>query len=502
MAGLHRQDDLPGVVSVLGSWQQTMRVMGESLTIAEGLQITRLWSAPIFGQILSFSPEPGNEEQLASATYRLAMVDSYAAGLIELLLGMGRTLEALSVPTFENKIAAIDWARSRSLYLGPLASREVVEQLESLHGRLNFERTLEKKIVSPLWLHCETAALGLVRFLDAATKALVAEFETAIGEEVEKQLAASNHVVAAQLSIRSLEALNKLSKHLEAFKVRGDQYQQLNRSKEYEWPAIDWSGLQQRLKTVRTNLVLGLSRCVGPLRALPENNTWPDFFGQVYSVLADETLDAMILGDEGLFERLYPPFFHAALVASDKLRQKVSRADNRAIALIGAPLLDLLAISSYAEVFSALDQKRFADIARPCWARYLSAFPDDAARRGTIELLLAVAEPTMWTSAREMRRMAWERAVEAILRGRNILTERGDFFARANTEPRHPSPLVRAFAENSSLHTGPQFVFFAVYLLARPEAAGLEVPHEVEAFRRSLARQDERPEEEEDQPHA
>jgi hypothetical protein len=30
----------------------------------------------------------------------------------------------------------------------------------------------------------------------------------------------------------------------------------------------------------------------------------------------------------------------------------------------------------------------------------------------------------------------------------------------------------------------------------------LEVPHEVEAFRRSLARQDERPEEEEDQPHA
>ena len=486
---LSERKDLNGTVSFATSLQKTMGTMGMQLAVEEALQVFKALAPHLRQQSGGEQITSAEGEQLQKATNCLAIVELYSLGLINLLLGLSRKLEMLPPSVFGNKIKAIDWHRERTLYAEPSFPREAIQELEDLQVRVEFESRVEGKLVTPIWLLTEFVGRRLVQFLDGVAEAIVAEFENTFGTEADKQLAAKNYILVAQLVQRGMEACNKVSNNFGEIHTLYEQYLKLNRSKEYEWPKTNWDNFQKRIAALRERLVIALAKSSLHLAQMPESKTWPDFFGQAYSVLADECFVAMASGREDLFKELFPAFFYAALNAHDKIIEKF-RLDKSRIRLRLEPLSDLVELSGYAEVFSELDGKNFWSLVKESWDNHFAAINDATKGRELIKYFCQITEPTPYITSRSVLRTGWRQRFERVLIAKKI---KPDLMQRYGTNVvHHASPLVRTFACGDFSIYEAQVVFLANYLFKRQEAQGVKKPHEVEGFEHHLKRESEK----------
>lgn len=491
--GLVERQDFAGLGELGQALGQTVGALGEQLAVTEALQ---LWRAPgsLFWQRAAHITPGGSD--LATASRNLGLMDLYACGYIGIFLGVSRGLPTWAAPAVIERTERIDWAKRRTLYAYAATPRQLVHDLELLSQRLEFEKRVEGEIISPSWLWSEMAARGLATFLHESVPALLHEFEQ-IATQAETLLSASHHVAAAQLSLRKLETANKLLRHLHDYRELATAWEALNRSKEYPWPKLDWDGWRQRITTARTRFIRNVACSTVHLESLPDGSALPDLFGQAYSVLGDECVSALMAGDEALFQELFRAFFPATLAMSGKLLQQSTDSTARALALMSAPLLDLLAISGYAEIFSALDSKAFSSVVRASWDAHLAKFPTEAARQPFLRVMLSLAEQTGWLSPRATLRMRWKQALEQVLRQRGLMTGRPSW--REDEHPAmqaHADPLIRALAAASNLFTDAEDVFLVRYVLARPEVS--TIPRDsrrnwkLDSFANELSRQTQR----------
>jgi hypothetical protein len=331
-------------------------------------------------------------------------------------------------------------------------------------------------------------ARGFAEFFHESAPALLKEF-AAIAKQAEIEFAAGHHVAAAQLSLRGLETANKLAWHFNNWRNLMTAMSALNRSKEYNWPSLEWDAWSNQVTSIRSQLIATVANAAAHLHNLPDEGMLPDLFGQTYSVLGDECISAIIEGDEARFQDLFRAFFPATLAMSGKLVQRRRDSSPAAFALMSAPFLDAMAISGCAEIFGALDNRSFGATARDGWDTYLATLPDESARRASINLMLSLTEPSFWSSPREGRRWRWKQATEQELRRRGVITERFGEKLEGNPEMRgHASAVIRALAATYSLLTNSEDVFAATYLLARPEAAGVEPNWKLRSFVQEMAR--------------
>lgn len=479
---LGERRDSAGVVTLATNLQNHMGGMGQCLAVAEALHVFKA-VAPILRSQFS-GDQIVLDRDTSKGTDRLAVAELYSLALINVLLGSSDQLGKLDAKALGGILASVNWMKVASLYPGNILPRSVIQEMEFLQDRLDFEFRIEGRIFSPPWLRNEMAALGYVRFLDEMSKALLQEVELALGKEVESQLAAKSFVLVGQLVQRGLEACEKLSKHFIKLKGLHDECSALNRSKEYEWPKIDWDALEARIAALREQFVKALARSSDELAKLPELKSWPDFFGHAYTVLSEECFTAMEAGKEELFRILFPAFFNLVLRANEKLRQKFL-GDNRNIRLSVDPLVDLMAMSGFAAVFAELDNKDFWKLAEQCWNNYFGLFKDEQRRRQIIELLCAVVEPDWRITPRSVMRTRWQQMFGRVLRARGIFRARA-FWDDRRTAVNHPSLLVRVFCRSEDLFTEAHDVFLTVYVFKRPESAGVQKPHDVESLERDL----------------
>jgi hypothetical protein len=486
---LANRADRSGLVSVLNAGQKHGNTAALCGGAEEALLLQRVLGRELDRAFAHAKFDGTTEETVAQSLNRIAAVDLHALALINVLLGTARALEAVGRPAFEDKIGEIDWPKPASLYLGHFP-REVLKQLEEMREWLDFERQVEGEVVTPEWLQVEVAALGYARFLSSVLERLLLEFEIRFGQLAEQRVKAGDHIGAASLINRGLEATNKLEAHLPGLRTWWEALLKLNRSRDWEWPAIDWVAAEARSVALRDRLVKQLAACIGPLIKLPEEKMVPDLFGQAYSVLADNCFDALLRGDDAIFSAIFPAYFATALEAHHKVRGTLGKIDNRNIGATLGPLSDLLAISGFAELYSALTGKPFAAVCRGVWDGYMAGYKDDDQRRAAIGMFSLTKEPLLGMSSREMLRFRWERATRDYLQGQGIATGDYGYGFRRRGSPLHASPLVRAFAFRGDLLNDAEDVFLALYLFRRPEAAGLEIPDEVDSFQQAVAREE------------
>lgn len=483
------REDSAGLGELGQALAQTAGTLGEQLAVTEALQLWRAVGAQFWGRGALINP---TDSDPAGASHNLGLMDLYACGYIGIFLGLSRGLPAVSASATVERVDAINWKKRRTLYQIVPAPRALVREIESLGKRLEFERRVEGEIISPSWLRAEMAARGLVTFLHGAIPALLDEFER-MASQAEALLQANHYVAASQLSFRSLETANKLLRHFHDYREAATAWTALNRSKEYTWPQLDWEGWQQRVTAARTRFIQNLAGSTPYLDSLPEGSALPDLFGQAYSVLGDECIAALTAGDVALFQELFRAFFPATLAMSGKLLRQQADSTANALAAMSAPLLDLLAISGYAEIFSALDGKAFSSVVKETWDAHLAKFPTEAARQPFLRILMALGEQTGWLSPRARLRMRWKQALEQVLRQRGLMTGRPSW--REDEHPamqEHADPLIRSLAAASSLFTDAEDVFLVRYVMARPEAAGIQSPQrnwKIDTFAKELARQ-------------
>ncbi len=473
-----------GTIALASSLQTHLGGMAQCLAVPEALQIFDAVAPILRSQSAAETNTSGADT--SETTNRLAVAELYSLTLINILLGTSNQCASVTPASLREFVASVNWLRPETLYPSRILPRKVIQQLEFIQERLAFECRVEGNAVTPTWFQQEIAALGHVRFLDEVTQAIVTQFELTFRAEADKQLAAKNHVLVAQLVQRGLEACEKASQHFKTFQGLHEQFRSLNLSKEYVWPEIGWDALQERIAAVREYLVRNLAKASAALSKRPESLAIPDFFGHAYSVLAEECFSAMAAGKEDVFQEVFSAFFSLAILAHEKLRQKFL-GDLQNIRLSIEPVADLMALSGYSAVFSELDNKGFWRPVQQRWDNYLMLFPDNDARKSLIEFLCVALQPDWRIAPRSVMRTRWQQMMQRVFAARGLFPERAFWESHPeHSVSKHASPLVRFFCRSFDLHTDPCDVFMALYAFKRPESASLKKPHDVEYIEKAL----------------
>ncbi len=189
------------IMALATSFQSHIGRMGECLAVSEALQIFKEVAPTLRTHAARL--EIGHTKDMTKVMDRLPIAELYAVALINLLLGLSRELERLNPTSLGKIIGSTNPLRPETLYTGAMLPRKIIEELEFVRDRLEFEFRIEGKILTPLWFQTEMAALGYVRFLAEATSAILEEVENTFGIEVQQQLEAQNHLLVAELVQRA-----------------------------------------------------------------------------------------------------------------------------------------------------------------------------------------------------------------------------------------------------------------------------------------------------------
>lgn len=491
---LLKRQDLQNAVALLDNVQRTQSVLAEHLATDEALRLFRKLQPQVRELAVgtdcnATSPENETENQLA----KLALIDVYCMQLINILLGFSKSLRELNVESFANRISNLRWPRARSIYLTQLP-RAVVQQLEYLQKGLEFERAVEGIIVSPLWYQEQIAALGLMRFVADTVEGLVSEWEGTFGNQTGALVSEKRYLTATQVVQRGLEACDKFAYHLGAVRSYFEEFTRLRRVEDIPWPTPDWETFSKRVLSVREQLIVNLAKSSITLARMPSKPNWPDYFGQCFSVLAEECNTAMATGNEALFQQIFPSFFNAALAAHDRLRtQYGDRKDQAATVFTTESIEDLLHLSGYALIYTELDGKKYWDVVRKVWDYYLANHED---AKSAIEVICAIVDYRLSVFAilpRDPLRTAWKQKLEQRLRVDGILDEDSHYdpFGERAIAARHPSKIIQILARGGSIGTifhNPHDIFLALYIAECPETSELRLPRLAQEFLDSLQR--------------
>jgi hypothetical protein len=482
IVALVKRHDLEHTAVVLDYIQRIQLMLGEYLAIDEALHLFKDVGNQVKSVMSVEDLSPDSEDtQLA----RLGLIEAYCLELISIVLGLSKTLRETQPELSVNRMDTIDWHKIKSIYINSIP-REVVRQLEYLQSRLDFEYKVEGKIISPPWYCKQIAAQGMVRFIARATEELVKQYEEIFASETDRLILSQKYVNATQIIQSGLEACDKFIHQLETINTSFEQYSMFRRVQDIPWPTIPYEDCKLRIVKTRERVISNFAKSSVQLAKMPSKQNWPDYFGQCYSVLAEECSSLMAQGNEALFNQIFPAFFNATLAAHDRLRSELTgRSDQTAVVYMTEPIEDLLQISGYALVYSELDGKKYWVTVKDLWDRYLN-------RQQAKEIIEFINQTVNYRESilgilpRAILRTGWQQKLERRLRDEKILIDVSDFRLTGQrlAKNKHISKIIKIIARGTmgTIFSDGQDIFMAMYIAKRPEATGLELSHSAQNF--------------------
>jgi hypothetical protein len=491
--GLRDRNDFARAITVCTKLQDTLGILASELALEESLfLLQRLKTFAREIAVKDVEDRAGSLDARQALAASLGLADVCGMGFISILIGFADRLEKISLESFSADLDRVDFRRPQGMYRTGLP-RKVVEQLEYLHKGIAFEMRVERQQISPIWYCRQIAGLGMARFFVETCDALLAELENTYAVEAEELSALKRYLFASQLIQRGLEACYKFHFRIEKFREWFESFSGLRRVPDIPWPAFEPKKAHERIEAVRNRLLIVLANSVRGIAALPASKEIPDYLGHAFVTLADECYKSMAEGDEGLFGKLFPSFFTAAVAAQERLRVLLRDQEPKtAIVFITEPIEDLLAISGHALVYSELDNKTFWNIVKNFWDNYLLSLPDPVGAIKSVLAAILYRRSLFAILPRDLRRTAWTQDLMNRLRQRGFVE---DYFVSrrawgaGDEKLNHPSALIRTLARGSFISEKAADIFVACYLVERPEAAGLDVPTSVKDLAARIKRE-------------
>ena len=495
--------DLRAAGAISDDIRQTLEFLGDRMEVDEALTLlhgvkpvlfTALKDATGTGSDAASSDGIGEDIRMATA-----LADILGFMPINIFLALAKRVQSITAELLAETVDQIRWLEPGAIYESDLP-RSVIPDLEGLAVRLEMERSIEGDIISPQWYRRQLVTASFVRAINAALDKLIEEQELFYVREAESLLAEGRVVIAAQVIQNGIEACAKFVHHIKAMQKVVGNWATLRRVSKLAWLDIDWDGLNRRSNVVRRQLLEAYGRAAAALASLPAGPSLPDYFGQAYALLAEETYATAADGDIEAFSKAFKALFDATFLAYDRARQHLQArgVDDTDAFLIGTePLMTLLNLSGYALIYSELDSSGCWTTATSIWNNFLASRAD---RREVVAALYAIANGrASWFGiiTAGIDRTKWQQDLARTLRERGIPDEEPlPSHLQGQTDgddaPAHPSAVIRALTRGGYT-LGPYNdgcdVFFAAYLCERPEAEGMALPPRAKDFRAALMKE-------------
>lgn len=429
-------------------------------------------------ETLAFTISKGYAGKVATGTalrqdhlhaLNLATAQSYLPTAI--LLGFAQLCVDLNRSSFEAIIETINWKRRQSIYVN--FPRSVTQELERLWTEVNAELRIEGKFFIPKWFLLERTNRKLAEFLGTCASRFVSLLDSFFVKAAAASSGENSKLARGPIIQAGLEYCDKLATHLASAQQRFQEIIAAPSIEDIPWSPIDWATLMIRIGTARETLLTMLSDIADDLEGLPVQD-YPDYFGQLYSVLAQECYQSLAQSSEERFSKLFPRFFAVAFRGSQRIRQQIGSSEDVKVLLMSDPINDLFDLSGFALIYSELDQKPgYAKAIRTLWDQYFSAIVEPE-RTQRLQAFASWTNPLLRSTPRDMIRMGWKQNFDRLLQARGIMP---DMWSRPHPSQssRHSSPLIRAIARNPFVIDRAGDVFIVEYLLHRPELDGFRV---------------------------
>ena len=390
----------------------------------------------------------------------LGICERLGSILVNVLLAYTRAIESGGRDAIRRRIQHISWKSEKSIYKAEFQAH-VLEQLEWLYPRLQFEEKAEGRLLSPPSYIQELIALKEAENHCAAMVCFF-KYVCKLFEAWTKTEGSLNHpwLVAAMIA-REAEYWNKIDHHKDALNQLWNDLSSHRQIEGLQWPSLNTDDLEkvkgQRIKTLlnlmaQENILLSM---------ISRKESYPDYAGKFLHTIGEALLIAMYKNECDTVEAIFKHYLTGSLLQFDRLRSEgnpSTRDFELAMKVAVAPLLDLMDISGYAYLLADYHQTpRLQELIVHAWNEYLN---EDSTQPRLMSLAGAVviSESALEIAHRATIRAGWKQFIRGRLRDleRREFSIGSSFYSSTETIVIHPSPLVRIFARDdfSSFYDG------------------------------------------------
>lgn len=456
------------VYSFLDVLKMQMGILGANLEIEKGYDIVRRLSEPIEQY---FDSSSFNEK--ACTETDLGVFDYYGLSTMSLILGFCKAVDDSGLQAMMRE-ASKPSSFARSIYRNRVPPA-LLSRVEHVRKRLHFEKTVEKRIISPAWYVRHLVLTGCLDLLKEAAEKSVSLLDDFYAKKSEKLLTNRCPVLASTHCLRGLEMCKKLDVHFQTLKALVDEFERDAACKDLPPPTWNWDQLKRAIDDAHHKLMTVLAGSMAGLASFDRKESVPDQFGRAYSTVCQDCFDALADKRPDRFAALFPFLFDASLRAYEKLgKQTQELQPTSALILTLEPLLDIQSLSGYAKIYSELHHSSIAwDSCKSTWERYLE---NNEKPQEVVKYLVntyQVRTGLFQLSPRDVLRTEWELRFHTELRQLNLIDKNNGPWGEY-PEVKHESPLIRALCKGGfEPHIPPIEVFFTTYLMRRPESEGV-----------------------------
>lgn len=457
------------IYSFFEVFQMHVDVLGANMEIEKGYDIIQRLTEPIehYFDSGSFSEEEYGELDLA-------VFDYYGLIAMSLILGFCKAVDDSSLRTMMR-----DAGKSTSSAKGIYGNRVpplLLSRIEYVRKGLDFEKTVEKTVISPDWYVRHLVLVRCLELLKEAAEKSVSLLNDFYVKRSDKLLAKKRPVLASTHCLRGLEMCSKLNAHFPTLKELVEEFERDAKCKDLPPPKWDWEQIKKGIDDSHDKLMKVLANCMLGLSSLDQKESVPDQFGRAYSTVCQDCFDSLAEKRADRFIALFPLLFDASLKAHQKLGKESQHLQSTsALILTLEPLLDIQSLSGYAMFYSELLQ--MPEIWESCKATWDSYFESHKKPQEVVKYLVNTYQlrtGLFQLSPRDILRTSWEMRFHKELRQMGLIDNR---YGPWDEEPqaKHESPLIRALCRGGfEPHIPPAEAFFVTYLLKRPESAGID----------------------------
>lgn len=400
----------------------------------------------------------------------LGIVETVMNMSIQHLISFYNSINQYSYTDVSEKLSKINWSNNADIYKHNLKAYNL-STLEEMSKKLLYEKEIENLIVTPHWYQLEVLMLNVSNRFITNVNTLIKNFEiyNAASEELNDE---KFSYLKGIILINKLQYLNKLGYQFYKIKSLFEDYLNNRKINGLQWKKFDVDEITIKLNTINKKLLIEVSKQTLESSFFERPKDYPDFFGQFLHITGEAIIDSFCDNDIDLFSQLFPQYFIGSMFKFNKLRPTTGLAEwrmNIEMKVAVSPIMDLLAISGYAKLFSEfLDNNELWEKVKKSWDTYLES--EEIIKPEFFVLLINLSESSYGISHRSMNRMNWQNKVEYILKNlpkKNIYNRnRGTFsIPSSRVLVNHKSALVRLFSkEEYHSHYDGIDIFIKYYL--------------------------------------
>ena len=245
--------ELRGLFNHIDMYIKTLVQVGE---VQRAFELLKNLLLEVLKQIAGQSQDELVEDEVLEKVFVVELLASFS---VSIALSYHGQLKSLDRSYFENTLASIRWDNDSDIYRQVFPAY-CLSQLEWLKTRLDFEKEVEGKYITPLWYRTELVRQVVAERFSDNTKLLLSMGSALYDEAISLALSRKHPWLAAAVMSREWEYWHKVEAQMNVWEETWIDLSADSKIEGLEWPTFDIDELRINFEKRQVNLVNLMSR--------------------------------------------------------------------------------------------------------------------------------------------------------------------------------------------------------------------------------------------------